>query len=162
MVTNNQLLIVDKIFGKYVKLPSVQWRYCVARNVLIIKPFIEAYQKALPITDNLRAFEQKKASVIRSSKTDEEKKTEMDELLAQYPDINKDYDDYLSAEKELLDKEVDVSFYKLEAKSLPGWNGQDSGSEDPDDTKTISIQDMIALIDLGIVCDSFASAAAKE
>jgi hypothetical protein len=162
MVTNNQLLAVDKILGKYAKLPSVQWRYCVARNLLIIKPFIEAYQKALPITDNLRAFEQKKASIIRSPKTDEEKKTEMDELLVQYPDINKDYEDYLSAEKELLVKEIDISFYKLEAKNLPGWNEQGSCSEDPDDTKTIAIQDMVALIELGIVCDSFALAAAKE
>lgn len=156
MKTNNQLLALDKILGKYAKLPSVQWRYCVARNLVILRPLIEAFQKALPVSEDLKTFEQEKNKIYRSKKEEEEKKADFDALKAKFPEIEKDYDIYLKAERELLDVEVDVEFYKMLAKNLPGWNNPEASTEeDPENPKTISLQDMVYLIDLGVLCDSF-------
>jgi len=150
-ITNSVLFGLDQLLARHAETRSVKWKYCIARNVTILKPFLEAVRTALKPSEEFFSFQRESQNIEKlADKTPEEKAVLVTELKAKYPTVEAETEELTKKQEELLSEEVEISFYKMSAANLPGWKEKEGPSNEEDE---VGLGDIISLIDIGILFD---------
>lgn len=169
-VKQRKLLVVEGLADKYMNVKSGKVAYMFARNRTIVSGPLEdmrSVTKATPAIEEFNKARGELAKEFADRDGDGAPKQEIDprtgqlrysisrlgalavatdKLLEQHPQAKIDQEEIEAKSRELLDEEIDIDFYRIELKKIPGYR-----NDDDDENGIIDSGDLVPLLELGIV-----------